>query len=91
MYVESFYCSERRENDALLRHATICVEHNAPADGKLRVATICNTGALATCSFGTALGVVCALHWRDRLEECVALETRPYLQGARLTAYELLR
>jgi len=51
--------------------------------------THCNTGALATGGFGTALGVLRAAHL-DGLVECVhADETRPWLQGSRLTAWEL--
>ncbi|MGD9934929.1 MAG: S-methyl-5-thioribose-1-phosphate isomerase [Dehalococcoidia bacterium] len=55
------------------------------------VLTHCNTGALATGAGGTALGVI-ARAWRDgRLARCFATETRPLLQGARLTAWELKR
>lgn len=57
---------------------------------KIRVLTICNTGSLATAGFGTALGVVRALHELGRLEHVYACETRPYNQGARLTAYEIV-
>ena len=56
---------------------------------RLRVITHCNTGSLATAGWGTALGVVRELHERGRLEFVYADETRPLLQGARLTAYEL--
>lgn len=58
---------------------------------RMRVMTICNTGALAAVERGTALGVVGELHARGLLEEALALETRPLLQGARLTAWELER
>lgn len=51
--------------------------------------TICNTGSLATASYGTALGVVRALRDQNKLNSIVALETRPYNQGSRLTAFEL--
>lgn len=56
---------------------------------RLRVLTHCNAGALATAGWGTALGLVRELHARGRLEIVYADETRPLLQGARLTAYEL--
>ncbi len=56
---------------------------------RIRVMTICNTGALAAVERGTALGVVGELHDRGLLEEALPLETRPLLQGARLTAWEL--
>lgn len=59
-------------------------------DHQLTVMTICNTGSLATCSWGTALGVIRALHSEGRLKMCYALETRPYNQGSRLTASELV-
>ena len=51
--------------------------------------THCNTGALATVTGGTALAVVFELHRRAALAGVVASETRPLLQGARLTAWEL--
>lgn len=56
---------------------------------KVRVMTICNTGSLATGGYGTALGVVRSLHKMGKLEQVYALETRPYNQGARLTAFEV--
>lgn len=55
-----------------------------------RVVTICNTGSLATAGYGTALGVVRALHAQGKLESIHALETRPYNQGSRLTAFEIM-
>lgn len=57
----------------------------------LRVMTICNTGGLAAVERGTALAVVQTLHERGKLAEALALETRPLLQGGRLTAWELQR
>jgi len=54
-----------------------------------RVLTHCNAGALATAGYGTALGVVRSAARNGRLEHVFADETRPYLQGARLTAWEL--
>jgi S-methyl-5-thioribose-1-phosphate isomerase len=54
-----------------------------------RLLTHCNTGALACVVGGTALGVVAELHRRGELGGVVASETRPLLQGARLTAWEL--
>ena len=56
-----------------------------------RVLTICNTGALATGGYGTAYGVLRAAHEGGRLAFVHACETRPRLQGARLTAWELLK
>ncbi|MEV7137484.1 S-methyl-5-thioribose-1-phosphate isomerase [Streptomyces tauricus] len=60
-------------------------------DRPLRVLTHCNTGALATAGWGTALGVIRELHARGRLEVVYADETRPLLQGSRLTAWELVQ
>jgi methylthioribose-1-phosphate isomerase len=54
-----------------------------------RVLTHCNAGALATAGYGTALGVVRSAARMGRLEHVFADETRPFLQGARLTAWEL--
>jgi len=56
-----------------------------------RVLTHCNTGALATAGWGTALGVIRSAHRRGRRIHVWVDETRPYLQGSRLTAWELLR
>lgn len=55
------------------------------------VLTHCNTGALATGGIGTALGVVKTAHWRGARLRVLVDETRPLLQGARLTAWELGR
>jgi methylthioribose-1-phosphate isomerase len=60
-----------------------------PADA--RILTHCNAGALATAGYGTALGVVRGAVEAGRKVRVVAGETRPFLQGARLTAWELLR
>lgn len=56
-----------------------------------RVLTHCNAGALATAGYGTALGVVRAAHAAGKVARVYADETRPFLQGARLTAWELVR
>ncbi len=55
------------------------------------VLTHCNAGALATCGYGTALGVIRTAVLRGHNLHVYADETRPYLQGARLTAWELLQ
>ena len=57
----------------------------------LRLLTHCNAGALATAGWGTALGVVRELHARGLVEVVYVDETRPLLQGSRLTAWELGR
>jgi methylthioribose-1-phosphate isomerase len=55
------------------------------------ILTHCNAGALATAGYGTALGVVRAAHFAGRQVQVLADETRPFLQGARLTTWELQR
>ena len=60
-----------------------------PADA--RILTHCNAGALATAGYGTALGVVRAAAERGKRVAVLADETRPFLQGARLTAWELVK
>ena len=55
------------------------------------VLTHCNTGSLATAGFGTALGVIRAGYAAGKIIQVYAGETRPWLQGARLTMWELLR
>lgn len=56
-----------------------------------RVLTLCNTGALATAGIGTALGIIRLAHQQGKLTHVYACETRPRLQGLRLTAWELLQ
>lgn len=56
---------------------------------KVQILTHCNTGSLATAGYGTALGVIRSVHARNMLDHVFCTETRPYHQGARLTAYEL--
>ena len=63
----------------------------ALVEGKTSVITHCNAGALATGGYGTALGVIRSLHASGKLEQVYADETRPWLQGSRLTAWELLQ
>jgi len=67
----------------------------APADGSSSVGAIgvlthCNAGALATCGYGTALGVIRSAVEQGKRIHVFADETRPFLQGARLTAWELI-
>lgn len=64
---------------------------NALIPDGARILTHCNAGALATADYGTALGVVRAAHDAGKRIHVHADETRPYLQGARLTAWELMQ
>ena len=72
-------------NHAMGRHGAALIPKGA------RVLTYCNTGALATSGHGTALGVVRTAFERDKTISVIACETRPYLQGARLTAWECIQ
>lgn len=56
-----------------------------------RIMTHCNAGALATAGYGTALGVIRAAREQGKALSVIANETRPFLQGARLTAWELIQ
>lgn len=81
-------------NEGIMKHGASHLREksllNRPkgVSGGLRVLTICNTGALATSRYGTALGVIRQLHYQGDLAQVYACETRPWNQGARLTVYE---
>lgn len=60
-------------------------------EGPTCVITHCNAGALATGGYGTALGVIRSAHAEGKIQQVYADETRPWLQGSRLTAWELLQ
>lgn len=79
--------ADARANEALSRRGAAFVR--SIVDGPVGVHTHCNAGALACVDWGTALGIVRALHDEGALREVYADETRPLLQGARLTAFEL--
>ncbi len=55
------------------------------------ILTICNTGSLATAGIGTALGIIRTAYGQGKVKHVYACETRPRLQGLRLTAYELMK
>eukprot|EP00968_Pinguiococcus_pyrenoidosus_P014891 scaffold1355_cov268-Pinguiococcus_pyrenoidosus.AAC.73 len=78
------------DNRAIGRHGAEEILRRCGGKDKVTVLHICNTGTLATAGYGTALGIVRALKEMGRLEKMYIMETRPYLQGARLTAYEAL-
>lgn len=80
----AIYHEDIAANRALGRLGAELIEAN-PA----RVLTHCNAGALATAGYGTALGIVRALREAGQAVSVFADETRPFLQGARLTAWEL--
>ena len=72
-------------NQAMGRHGATLM----PCEGG--VLTHCNAGALATCGYGTALGVIRAAVEQGKKIHVFADETRPFLQGSRLTAWELMK
>jgi methylthioribose-1-phosphate isomerase len=80
---------DERVNRAIGRHGADWILDRVHRP--VRVVTHCNTGALATVAWGTALGIVRELHARGALELVYVDETRPLLQGSRLTAWELQR
>ena len=76
---------DRRRCEAMADHGQSLIPQNA------RILTVCNTGALATGGIGTAFGVIYRAHTLGKQIEVFPTETRPVLQGARLTVYELTR
>jgi len=70
-------------NKAIGQHGNMLIQQDST------ILTHCNAGALATCDYGTALGVIRAAHESGKNINVYADETRPYLQGARLTSWEL--
>lgn len=83
--------AERIHAEDLAINRAIGTHGAALLPGEGAIITHCNTGSLATGGHGTALGVVRTAWARGRVSEVFAGETRPWLQGARLTAWELQR
>ncbi|MFE5730196.1 S-methyl-5-thioribose-1-phosphate isomerase [Streptomyces sp. NPDC056528] len=79
---------DRAVNRQMVAHAVQAVLDRCP-QRSLRLLTHCNTGRLATAAVGTALGTILALADAGKVTEVLVDETRPLLQGARLTAWEL--
>lgn len=84
---QSIHEEDLEANFAMADHALEFMKPDKP----ISVLTHCNTGALATGGYGTALGVIRRLHEKKLLRSVYADETRPWLQGSRLTAWELSR
>src|SRR5688572_1317652 len=82
----------RAINDENVRSCRTMGAHGAElVPSSARILTHCNAGALATAGYGTALGVIRAAAEQGKTIAVLADETRPFLQGARLTAWELVR
>jgi methylthioribose-1-phosphate isomerase len=86
---EQMYENDLLDNHAIGSFGCQYILENAKNDS-VRVLTHCNTGSLATAGWGTALGVIRDLHKSGKLKRAYCTETRPYNQGSRLTAYELV-
>jgi len=83
-------CLEIVESDAKINHALSLKGVELIEEGD-HILTHCNAGELATVEYGTALGVIRMAYRQGKKIEVFATETRPLLQGARLTAFELKR
>src|SRR3954469_17101408 len=81
---QRMYVEDIAANEAMGKHGAVLL----PSSGG--VLTHCNAGALATCGYGTALGVIRAAIESGKKITVYADETRPFLQGSRLTAWELM-
>ena len=82
---QRMYVEDIAANEAMGKHGAALM----PSSGG--VLTHCNAGALATCGYGTALGVIRAAVEAGKKLQVFADETRPFLQGSRLTAWELMK
>lgn len=82
---DEIFNDDIKTNKAMAKHGNEIIKQGA------RILTHCNTGALATVAYGTALGVVREAHYTGKDIFVYADETRPRLQGGKLTAWELLQ
>ncbi|KAM4643773.1 methylthioribose-1-phosphate isomerase isoform 3-T3 [Amazona ochrocephala] len=89
-HIEGLLAKDRGDNERIGAHGAREILRRAPPGAAVTVLTHCNTGSLATAGYGTALGIVRALHGQGRLRRVLCTETRPCNQGGRLTALELL-
>jgi methylthioribose-1-phosphate isomerase len=90
---EEIFRLDTETNKAIGAHGAAWLLENAPIASlseQVSVLTHCNTGSLATSGHGTALGIVRSLHEQGKLSHAFCTETRPYNQGSRLTAFELV-
>jgi methylthioribose-1-phosphate isomerase len=89
-FIEQFLERDLNDNRSIGRYGAEAISQQNTNQHKLNVLTHCNTGSLATVGFGTALGVIRQLAANNALQLAYFTETRPYNQGSRLTAYELV-
>ncbi|KAI9224870.1 Methylthioribose-1-phosphate isomerase [Blastocladiella britannica] len=86
---EAYFAADLKDNHTMGEHGRKWLVDRVGQTG-VRVLTHCNTGSLATAGHGTALGIIRSLHAGLHLGHVYCTETRPYNQGSRLTAYELM-
>jgi methylthioribose-1-phosphate isomerase len=82
---EQIHAADIAANQRMGEFGAALIEH------RCQVLTHCNAGALATAGYGTALGVIRSAYAQGKIDRVFADETRPWLQGSRLTAWELLQ
>ncbi|XP_075594104.1 methylthioribose-1-phosphate isomerase, partial [Balearica regulorum gibbericeps] len=82
-HIEGLLEKDRGDNRSIGAHGARHILQRVP-EGGVTLLTHCNTGTLATAGYGTALGIVRALHGQGRLARVFCTETRPYNQGGRL-------
>ena len=96
---EKMLVDDVKDNEAIGRHGAAWIVKTASTENRtiteeskaqIKILTHCNTGSLATAGYGTALGVIRSLRSSGYLSHAYCTETRPYNQGSRLTAYELV-
>lgn len=89
---EKIFEKDLKTNLAIGDHGAewLRVHGRAGPDRQISVLTHCNTGSLATSGHGTALGIIRTLQSKGLLQHAFCTETRPYNQGSRLTAFELV-
>lgn len=87
---EKMLVDDVQDNKNIGRLGAEYITNHVKDKGDIAVLTHCNTGSLATAGWGTALGIIRDLHANGQLKHAYCTETRPYNQGSRLTAYELV-
>ncbi|KAI8366093.1 S-methyl-5-thioribose-1-phosphate isomerase [Radiomyces spectabilis] len=87
---EQMLVDDLQDNKNIGKHGADFIVKNVKNPEAISVMTHCNTGTLATAGWGTALGIIRDLHLTGHLKHAYCTETRPYNQGSRLTAYELV-
>lgn len=87
---EQMLVDDVKDNKNIGKFGAQYIIENAKDKDNISVLTHCNTGSLATAGWGTALGIIRDLNANGKLQHTYCTETRPYNQGSRLTAYELV-